>query len=90
MADMTEVSDELLTVLAVTDCLKVSKWTLANWRRCGFGPPYVRLKGNDIRYPATALMGWIEDRTVRSLDEERDQGREFPGSAVGGFGAQNE
>jgi len=90
MADMREVVGELLVIGEVVDRLKVSKWTLANWRRDGFGPPYVRLKGNDIRYPEDGLREWIEERMVHSLDEERVRGREFPGSNAGGFGAHRD
>ena len=86
MADMKKVVGELLVIQEVVERLKVSKWTLANWRRDGFGPPYVRLKGNDIRYPEDGLHKWIKERTVNSLDEEREGGREFPGSSAGGFG----
>jgi hypothetical protein len=81
-----EVVGELLVIQGVMDRIKVSKWTLANWRRDGFGPPYVRLKGNDIRYPEDGLNRWIKERTFGSLDEEREGGREFPGSSAGGFG----
>jgi predicted DNA-binding transcriptional regulator AlpA len=87
MADMKKAVGELLVIGEVTDRLKVSKWTLANWRRGGFGPPYVRLKGSDIRYPEDGLHKWIEERTVNSLAEEREGGKEFPGSSAGGFGA---
>ena len=90
MADMKKVVGELLVIGEVIDRLKVSKWTLANWRRDGFGPPYVRLKGNDVRYPEDGLWKWIEERMVNSLAEERGQGREFPGSSAGGFGAHRD
>jgi|TARA_R110000824_G_scaffold168569_5_gene345537 hypothetical protein len=90
MADMKKVVGELLVVGEVVNRLKVSTWTLANWRRDGFGPPYLRLKGNDVRYPEDGLQKWIEELAVNSLDEERDRGREFPGSSAGGFGAHRD
>ena len=80
-----QIPGELLKPAGVSERLKVSEWTLANWRRCGFGPPYVRLKGNDLRYPEDGLLKWIGEREVRSLAQERFQGKEFPGSEVGGF-----
>ena len=73
-----EVVGELLVIQEVMDRIKVSKWTLANWRRGGFGPPYVRLKGNDIRYSEEGLRRWVEERLVDSIDEEREKGKEFP------------
>ena len=75
----------LLKIAEVCELLNVSKWTLAGWRRDGFGPPFLRLKGNDIRYPQHALEKWTEGRTVSSLAEERGKGRTFPGSEAGGF-----
>ena len=85
-----EVVGDLLVIKEIMKRLKVSKWTLANRCRDGFGPPYVRLKGNDIRYPEDGLRKWIEERTVNSLAEEREQGRKFSGSEVGGFGWRDE
>jgi predicted DNA-binding transcriptional regulator AlpA len=84
-AKSKQVPGELLKPAEAGERLKVSEWTLANWRRCGFGPPYVRLKGNDLRFPEDGLRKWIEERTVNSLAEERGQGKEFPGSEAGGF-----
>ena len=65
--------------------IRLSRWTLAAWRKSGFGPAYLRLKGNDIRYPEDRFQEWIEGRTVSSIAEERRQGQEFSGSAKGGF-----
>ena len=65
--------------------IRLSRWTLAAWRKSGFGPAYLRLKGNDIRYPEDRFQEWIEGRTVSSIAEERRQGQEFSGSARGGF-----
>jgi len=73
-----EVAGELILISEVMERLKVSKWTLANWRRSGFGPPYVRLKGNDIRYPEDGLRKWIAGRLVGSIGEEREKGKKFP------------
>lgn len=76
---------KLLPVDEVCERLGLSRWTLANWRRSGFGPNYLRLRGNELRYPEDTLDEWIKDRTVSSLAEERGRGQEFPGSEVGGF-----
>ena len=75
----------LLKIAEVCELLCVSKWTLAGWRKDKFGPKWLRLKGNDVRYPQRDLEKWIEGRTVSSLAEERGKGRTFPGSEAGGF-----
>ena len=75
----------LLKIAEVCELLNVSKWTLAGWRKSGFGPPFLRLKGTDIRYPFDKLKKWCDERTVSSLAEERGKGQEFPGSEKGGF-----
>jgi predicted DNA-binding transcriptional regulator AlpA len=76
---------KLLTIIQTCERMGLSRYTLANYRRDGFGPPYLRLKGNDIRYPEDSLEKWIEQRMVTSLAQERGEGRKFPGSEKGGF-----
>jgi len=76
---------KLLPVDEVCERIGLSRWTLAAWRKAGFGPPYLRLKGNDLRYPEDSLAKWIQERIVGSLAEERGRGQEFPGSEAGGF-----
>ena len=75
----------LLKIVEVCELLKVSPWTLAGWRKDGFGPKWLYLKGNDVRYPKSGLDSWIKDRTVSSVAEARGKGRTFPGSEAGGF-----
>jgi predicted site-specific integrase-resolvase len=76
----------LLKPSDVADRLRVSKYTLLEWRRSGFGPPFLRLRGNDLRYPETKLKEWIAERTARSLTEERARGHRLTGAAEeGGF-----
>ena len=75
----------LLKIAEVCEALQVSEWTLAGWRKDKFGPQWLRLKGNDVRYPQRDLEKWIEGRTVSSIAEERGKGRTFPGSEAGGF-----
>jgi len=75
----------VLKISQVVELLQVSDWTLAGWRRTGFGPPFIRLKGNAVRYPQDSLREWIKSREVESLAEERGRGQKFPGSAAGGY-----
>ena len=79
------MSAVLLKIAELVEALQVSDWTLANWRREGYGPPYIRLRNNSVRYPADALQKWIKSREVESLAEERGRGQKFPGSAAGGY-----
>lgn len=68
------------------ELLDVSKYTLQEWRRAGFGPPWIRLRGNEIRYPEDSLRAWVESRQVTSIAEERASGRKYSGAAEsGGF-----
>ena len=75
----------LLKIGEVCKLLQVSPWTLAGWRKDKFGPKWLYLKGNDVRYPKDQLEKWIKDRTVSCIAEARGKGREFPGSEKGGF-----
>ena len=85
MAIPQAVTAGLLKIAEVCEALRVSDWTLAAWRKSGFGPPFLRLKGNDVRYPSDKLQKWCDERTVSSLAEERGKGQRFPGSEKGGF-----
>ena len=53
--------DELLTPHEVAALLRVSPWTLANWRRKArmAGPPYLEIEGQ-IRYRRGDLAGWLD------------------------------
>ena len=53
--------DELLTPHEVAALLRVSPWTLANWRRKArmAGPPYLEVEGL-IRYRREDVAGWLE------------------------------
>ena len=53
--------DELLTPHEVAALLRVSPWTLANWRRTArkAGPPYLEVEGL-IRYRRGDVVGWLE------------------------------
>ncbi|MFC1660873.1 helix-turn-helix transcriptional regulator [Gemmatimonadota bacterium] len=76
----------LLKPAQVAQRLGVSRYTLLEWRRAGFGPPFLRLRGNDLRYPEEQLEKWISERTARSLAEERARGDRLHGAAEdGGF-----
>lgn len=76
----------LLKPAEVANRLRVSRYTLLEWRRVGFGPPFLRLRGNDLRYPEDDLVEWIEERKANSINEERARGDRLHGAAEeGGF-----
>lgn len=45
---------------AAARALGVTPRTLFTWRRCGLGPPYVRVAGV-ILYPTDGLRRWLND-----------------------------
>lgn len=55
------ISAELLTVPEVAGVLRVSKWTLLDWRKEGKGPPWVRVARLTIRYPRRGLIGFLRE-----------------------------
>ena len=56
---------EYLTPAELASKLRVSEQTLARWRLSDpvQGPPFVRLEGS-IRYPASSLQSWLDQRTL--------------------------
>jgi len=43
----------------------VAERTLADWRRRGTGPDWIKVGSRTVRYPARALGAWLSERTVR-------------------------
>jgi hypothetical protein len=52
-------SSEFLSPLQVARLLGVSSWCLLLWRKKGFGPPFLRVTRNIIRYPKQGLDAWL-------------------------------
>ena len=52
-------SAELLTSFEVARFLRVSRWTLCDWRKNGGGPPFLKLSRQAIRYPRKAFERYI-------------------------------
>lgn len=52
-------SAALLTSFEVARFLRVSKWTLCDWRKNGGGPPFLKLSRQAIRYPRKAFERYI-------------------------------
>ncbi len=60
--------------------LGVSVYTLQAWRQAGFGPPFVRMRGNDVRYDLRDVEAFIEQHKSSSIAEERAKGRTYNGA----------
>lgn len=62
--------DRLLTPQDVSEMLGIPVKTLANWRSERVGPLPLRI-GCHVRYRATDLETWIEQRATRARDHMR-------------------
>lgn len=90
MGKSQELAERGVNVLLKQDdtarMLGVSTYTLQAWRQAGFGPPFVRMRGNDLRYDLRDIDAFIEEQKSRSITEERAKGRRYNGAAEsGGF-----
>ena len=52
-------SSEFLSPLQVARLLGMSAWNLLLWRKKGFGPPFLRVTRNTIRYPKQKFNVWL-------------------------------
>lgn len=52
------MSEKLLTVAAVSECIGLAPATLAKRRLSGGGPPFVKLGGR-VLYPEGELQTWM-------------------------------
>lgn len=77
---------KLLRPGEVAEIVGVSKYTLQAWRRQGYFVPWVRLRGNQVRYAEDRVREWVRAHEVSSIAEERARGRKYNGAAEdGGF-----
>ena len=60
--------DRLLTTKDAANFLRLSLSWLAKARMRGDGPAYVKL-GRSVRYPESALVGWLKSRARLSTSE---------------------
>ncbi|MGA2606249.1 MAG: helix-turn-helix domain-containing protein [Terriglobia bacterium] len=63
-------SARLLTSFEVARFLRVSHWTLCDWRKNGVGPPFLKLSRQTVRYPRRAFERYmrqhLQGRTLPS------------------------
>lgn len=52
-------SAQVLTTSEVARFLRVTRWTLGNWRKDGAGPPFIKLSRQIVRYPRGAFERWM-------------------------------
>lgn len=58
---MDDKERELLTPIELAVRLRVSDYTLRNWRLRGFGPPWAKI-GKAIRYRLEDVRAWEKNR----------------------------
>ena len=59
MTTIANTTDALLVPSEAAAFLKLSLSWLAKARKCGDGPPYIKL-GKSIRYSEAALLQWLK------------------------------
>jgi excisionase family DNA binding protein len=60
--------EQLLTTEQAASFLNRPQRTLEDWRYTGSGPPFVKM-GRAVRYRASDLLEWVDDRVVESTTE---------------------
>ena len=67
--------ERLLTTKQAANFLNRPQRTLEDWRYTGDGPPYVKM-GRAVRYRASDLLQWVDERVVESTTEADVDGGE--------------
>jgi len=57
--------ERLLNEAEAAEFLGYTQRALQNWRVRGGGPAYVKVSARSIRYQMSALLAWINERTIR-------------------------
>ena len=66
------MTERLLKTLQLAEVAKVSPTTVKRWRQAGWGPPWIRLRGErgEIRYPESKFEEWCKEDLNQSYAEE--------------------
>jgi hypothetical protein len=67
--DFTLPESELLTSREVSRYLRITRWTLLNWRKRGIGPLFVKLPNHHFLYLRRGLGRWLRAR-IQVPDKE--------------------
>lgn len=66
--------DDQMTTVEVAMWLGVSPQWLEKGRQLGYGPPYIQLSKQIIRYSRAEVRAWLLARTRRRTDGDRRKG----------------
>jgi predicted DNA-binding transcriptional regulator AlpA len=72
-ASSSPTPEPLLSERDAATILGLTPRTLQAWRARGDGPAFVRISSRCVRYQASALDNWIQDRIRRSTADSGDQ-----------------
>jgi len=83
------MSERLMKTPAMAERADVTAITAKRWRAIGYGPPWIRLRGErgEVRYPESEFDKWIKENLNQSLADEYskrpqdDSGQETPSAA---------
>ena len=66
------MSERLLKTPAMAERADVTAITAKRWRAIGYGPPWIRLRGErgEVRYPESEFEKWIKENLNQSLADE--------------------
>ena len=62
--------EDMLTTVQTAAWLGVSEMFLIKGRTEGYGPPYVRVSPQVVRYLRGGVRGWLRERTYRYFGDE--------------------
>ena len=66
------MAERLLKTPQLAERAEVSPTTVKRWRQAGYGPPWIRLRGErgEIRYPESEYEKWVAENLNQSLADE--------------------
>jgi predicted DNA-binding transcriptional regulator AlpA len=66
------MTERLLKTPDIAERSQVSPTTAKRWRQAGYGPPWIRLRGErgEIRYPESEYEKWVAENLNSSLADE--------------------
>ena len=68
------MGSELLKAKQTAELLGLKVNTLAHWRLKGIGPPWLRIGGHRVAYPARELSTWIQSQPRGGAPADKSTG----------------